>query len=153
MGSRGRGGYQAPAAPAAVSGPGALSARTDGGPGQKITPTLSNRPGGQQGDRQASIEQQRMAPLRQGGVAAPAPPAGGGMADPATAEAPPLGVDPFGPTDRPWEPVTAGAQLGPGAAPDPRQNLRDVLGAWYQQHGDADGVLALIENLDAEAGG
>lgn len=53
------GGYRRPSSPAPVSGPGALSQRTDGGPGQPVrTPT-----GGQYGEAQALTQMQQGAPL------------------------------------------------------------------------------------------
>lgn len=100
----GRGGYQPPANPAPASGPGSLARRTDGGPGQPIrVPT-----GGSYGSATELAALQQAAPL----AATPggdAPPAGGGM--------PP--ITPMGaPTQRPDEPVTAGAPLGPGPGMD-----------------------------------
>lgn len=89
-----RGGYRRPSNPAPVSGPGALSARTDGGPGQPVRVA----PGGEYGERKESEEIQASAPM---------------AAQPAPAPAPrptPLGA----PTARPDEPVTAGADAGPG---------------------------------------
>lgn len=74
---KGSGGDRTPANPAAVSGPGALSQRTDG----PITTNPSNAeqarqpvrpiPGGTFGDRQGSIDQQSAAPM----AAAPPTPA------------------------------------------------------------------------------
>ena len=57
--ARGRGGYQRPTNPAPVSGPGALSQRTDGGPSQPIREI----PAEQYGDRQANADLQRAAPM------------------------------------------------------------------------------------------
>lgn len=71
-----------PRRPAAVSGPGALSQRTDGGPGSDTQP-IRVAAGGPFGQRQELEEAQRQSPLpdRQapaagpgGGVAAPPPP-------------------------------------------------------------------------------
>lgn len=99
---RGRGGNQPPANPAPVSGPGALSARTDGGPSQPIRLA----PGGDYGDRTAMAAQQGAAPMR-------AVPGSGGQAVPGPAQQPPP-LDVFGPTERPGEPPTAGVPAGPG---------------------------------------
>lgn len=97
----GKGGYQAPAHPAAVSGPGRLSQRTDGGPAQQ----LRHLTDAQYGEDAAYTAQQRSAPLAQTGPP-PAAAAGTGEAQPVTG---------FGdPSARPDEPVTAGAPLGPG---------------------------------------
>lgn len=92
------GGYRKPAHPAPVSGPGALSARTDGGPtGQP--PMVAD--GGQYGDRKAMESIQSGAPL----AAAPQGPSAADMI-------------PFNaPTQSPGEPVTTGAALGPGIGP------------------------------------
>lgn len=86
------GGYQAPANPAAVSGPGALSQRTDGGPSQPRM-QLPDAGYGQQADFQAA---QAGAPM---------------AADPGV---PPV-TDLHAPTQRPAEPVTTGVPVGPGA--------------------------------------
>ena len=95
----GRGGYRRPANPAPVSGPGALSARTDGGPTQ--APMLASV--GEYGSRSDMADIQGGAPLAGGG---------GGTA-------PPPSAVPFdAPTSNPGEPVTAGAALGPGIGPE-----------------------------------
>jgi len=93
------GGYRKPEHPAAVSGPGALSARTDGGPTTQ-PPMLAS--GGPYGSRQDMASIQSGAPMQGGGTAGPSP------AD----------LIPFGaPTQNPNEPITAGAALGPGIGP------------------------------------
>ena len=103
--ARGRGGYRRPASPAPVSGPGALSQRTDGGPGQPVRVA----PGGDYGDRSELVAQQKAAPLAATGGVVQAPPVGGSPR--------PGGV--FGPTERPGEPVTAGVDMGPGPGAPP----------------------------------
>lgn len=90
------GGYRRPSNPAPVSGPGALSARTDGGPGQPVRVA----PGGEYGSRQEMEAIQSGSPM-QGGGGAPAP------------SLTPLSA----PTANPGEPVTAGADAGPGMGP------------------------------------
>jgi hypothetical protein len=88
------GGYQRPSNPAPVSGPGPLSKRTDGGPGQ-AKQQLPDAAYGEQKDFQSI----------QGG----APMAGG---------RPPVSVTGLGePTQRPGEPVTHGSPSGPGGGP------------------------------------
>lgn len=116
----GHGGARTPAHPAAVSGPGALSQRTDGGPSQPVRVA----PGGDYGSRAASVAQQQSAPM-----AAVAPSAaGGGVPSASMAPLP----TPFGPSQRPNEPVTAGAALGPGAgAPNPREDALAALQALF----------------------
>jgi hypothetical protein len=102
--ARGRGGRQRPSNPAPVSGPGALSQRTDGGPGQPIRVA----PGGDFGERKALVDQQRAAPL-----ASQASPGAAGQAPRPVTPIGPDGI--FGGTDRPGEPLTAGIDFGPGA--------------------------------------
>lgn len=76
----GHGGPRQPANPAPVSGPGALSARTDGGPGSKAQP-IRVPTGGGYGEAGALEAQQRGAPL----------PAGGGVPGAPVPQAPPRG--------------------------------------------------------------
>lgn len=91
----GKGGYQAPNNPAPVSGPGALSQRTDGGPADtQAAQYISGLP---YGEGQAMMAQQQAAPMAAAGMPAPAPIV-------------PLNA----PTQRPNEPVTAGANAGLG---------------------------------------
>ena len=98
--ANGHGGYRQPSNPAPVSGPGALSQRTDGGPGSM---EVTGLPYGQNG------------PLNDimGAAAMGGQPAlggrGGGSAPPPQA---PTSLD--APTQRPGEPVTAGADYGAG---------------------------------------
>lgn len=88
--AEGHGGPRTPASPAPVSGPGSLSQRTDGGAtGQP--PMVA--PGGPYGSRQEMLGLQSSAPMAGGGASLPALDA---------------------PTARPGEPVTAGADAGPG---------------------------------------
>lgn len=86
------GGYRRPTNPAPVSGPGALSRRTDGTqPQMKI-------PDAQYGEQQDFQAIQAGAPM----AGTPSPPA-----------------TPFGaPTERPDEPVTSGIDLGAGVGSD-----------------------------------
>ena len=96
----GKGGYQAPANPAPTSGPGALSQRTDGGPADtQAAQYVSGLP---YGEGQALMQMQGAAPM----AAAPQMPA--------SAPIVPLNA----PTQRPDEPVTAGADAGPGPGMD-----------------------------------
>lgn len=114
------GGYRAPAKPAASSGPGRLSRRTDGQPTAQL-------PDAAYGEQKTFREAQQGAPMAQSGGVPPGP-----------------GVMPLdmsrvtgfdAPSMLPGEPVTAGADagLGPGSsilqqAPDPAwQNLVDTL--------------------------
>lgn len=100
------GGYRAPSNPAPVSGPGALSQRTDGQPAMQL-------PDAAYGEQAAFQEIQGGAPMmRESGP--PPPP---GLLDP---------------TQRPDEPVTSGAAIGPGpgmeAIQDRESALREMSG-------------------------
>jgi hypothetical protein len=104
------GGYRRPTNPAPVSGPGQLSQRTDGGP-QQVQADMSGMPYGENAEFNTM---QSMAPMSASPSARSprastrsAKSAGGGMS------ATPL----FAPTQRPDEPVTAGAPFGPGDGP------------------------------------
>lgn len=94
----GVGGYQAPRNPAPVSGPGALSQRTDGGPGQPVR----SLPDAKYGENRDFVTQEQGAPM-----------AG---TSPAAAMPPVVGLD--APTQRPDEHVTTGVPIGPGAGPE-----------------------------------
>jgi len=89
------GGYRAPSKPAPVSGPGALSQRTDG-PGQ---PTRS-MPNAAYGEQAEFADMQGGARMSDSGRQMP--------------QITPLGA----PTMRPDEPVTAGSPSGPGVGPE-----------------------------------
>jgi len=106
-----RGGPRTPTNPAPVSGPGALSQRTDGGPGKQPLRTPTGMPYGEGG---ALTQLQKGAPLAASpGGNTPAPAGGAGPAGP------PANVTPFGaPSQQPGTPVTAGAALGPGPGPE-----------------------------------
>jgi hypothetical protein len=114
-----KGGYRKPANPAPVSGPGALSRRTDGGPvqGAKEIPG-----GGKYGERKELADIQSSAPMQGNPVpSAPRP-----------VVAPPRPVtNLFAPTERPDEPVTAGAPVGAGRTPEVAQNGRYVVVSKY----------------------
>lgn len=106
MAENSHGGYRQPAKPAAASGPGALSQRTDGGATQ--APMLAS--GGPYGSRQDMAEIQSSAPLAGGGNAAAMPQITRDMLTPLDA-----------PTARPDEPVTAGL----GSVPTPSASSID----------------------------
>lgn len=94
------GGYRAPANPAPVSGPGALSQRTDGQPAMQLPDAAY----GEQAEFQAI---QGGAPMMR--ASGPPPP---GLLEP---------------TQRPDEPVTSGAALGPGPGPEALQDRDSAL--------------------------
>ena len=103
--ANGHGGPRTPSKPAAVSGPGALSARTDGRP-----QPVRDLPDAQYGEGAAFREMQQGAPMAS---TPPPPPAGGGGGNP-LASLTGMGA----PTTMPNEPVTAGANAGPGPGSD-----------------------------------
>ncbi len=102
-----QGGYRRPSNPAPVSGPGALSRRTDGQGAKYMA-------GGEYGEGQEMIDLQTSAPMSK----APAQPR---MRQPRSGrQVVEEGMSPtplFAPTERPDEPITAGAPFGPGPGP------------------------------------
>lgn len=144
------GGKRTPGNPAPVSGPGQLSQRTDGGPQQVLSDVSGLAYGENQGledlqsaaplnaSGQTTARATRRAPSRRGGGRA------GGM-----------GVSPLmSPTQRPDEPVTAGAPIGPGSGPTvsdlPNQGqlantVRKMVAA--DPTGDSMRLLAIVERL------
>jgi hypothetical protein len=100
-----RGGYRKPNNPAPVSGPGALSRRTDGGAGSKQA--MKEIRTGKYGESKAIMEQQQGAPMA--GNPAPSP-----------RVAAPKVTGLMQPTERPQEPVTEGMPFGPGTNQFPR---------------------------------
>lgn len=119
--ANGHGGYRRPSNPQPISGPGALSQRTDGGvPKYDVT-------GLGYGDNAAVNELQSAAPL--------GAPSGGGQSAPPVQRPPGLGE----PTAFPEQPVTAGADAGagPGSADiglnqNAEHELRQALGPRLQ---------------------
>lgn len=97
--ANGHGGPRTPSNPAAVSGPGALSQRTDGRP--KVMPLAD----AQYGEQQAFHDQQTAAPM-----VSQSPGQGGGQGVDLSAVTP-LGA----PSQQPGTPVTDGAAVGPGS--------------------------------------
>ena len=110
--ANGHGGYRQPSNPAPVSGPGALSKRTDG-------QVLSAAPDQGYGEAGQQMNDQRTQPM---GAAKPLPPmpnvpAGGQPGTPPQNQ-PYSGGEFAAPSGRPNEPVTAGVPIGPGAGPE-----------------------------------
>lgn len=94
MAGQQHGGYRRPNNPAPVSGPGAMSKRTDGGP----TQPMMEVGGFEYGGRQDFEDIQGGAPM-------------------AASDPLPTPTALFAPTERPTEPITAGAPFGPGPGP------------------------------------
>ena len=99
------GGYRKPSNPAAVSGPGSLSQRTDGGPADKQA--VRDLPDAGYGEQAEFRGVQQSAPIQK----AQAPGAASGALTPGGTL--PLPLD--APSARPDEPVTFGADAGAGA--------------------------------------
>lgn len=99
----GRGGYRAPSNPAAVSGPGALSQRTDGGPTQGAK-YVSGLPYGQ---GQQTYSNQVAAPMAGNTMGASA------MGDSGLVQME-MPTELFAPTQRPTEPISSGVNIGEG---------------------------------------
>jgi hypothetical protein len=103
--AEGHGGMRRPSNPAPVSGPGAMSRRTDGQGARYIA-------GGEYGEGQEMMDLQTSAPMSKA-PAAPRPRTGRQVVSEEMAPPTPL----FAPTERPDEPITAGAPFGPGPGP------------------------------------
>lgn len=133
-----QGGYRKPENPAPMSGPGALSQRTDGGPAQgaKYIPGLPY------GQGQETYNQQTAAPMS-GGSPMPSAPEAATMPMPS-----PL----MSPTGRPNEPITSGIDLGAGPGsevlnlPNQQETLATTLRriAQFDNSGDAELLYAAL---------
>ena len=104
-----QGGYRRPSNPAPVSGPGALSRRTDGQGARYMA-------GGEYGEGQEMMDLQTSAPMSQA-PSAPRPSRARGAGQIVEEGMRPTPL--FAPTERPDEPITAGAPFGPGPGPAP----------------------------------
>lgn len=106
--------------PALVSGPGAMSRRTDGGAASKqAVRYVSGMPN--YGDAQELMDLQASAPMAKAQTpSAPQMPAGMPMGTPAQQQSQVIPID--APSQRPDEPVTNGAASGPGAGPEALAN-------------------------------
>ena len=125
------GGYRQPKNPAPVSGPGALSQRTDGGAVEGMTQPVQSYTGGSYGNNKEMSEQQSGAPL----AGSPMPPI--------------VGLDI--PTQFPDEPLSAGANYGEGPGLDTsgirRENEPNIRDAVYRaMKFDSSGELEAIYN-------
>lgn len=144
-----KGGYRKPANPAPVSGPGALSRRTDGGPTQAGRAISS---GGKYGERKALAEIQSSALMQ--GNPTPEMPTVNVSASPAQAQpaAPVTGL--FAPTQRPGEPITAGMPFGEGSniptqMPVQIDDAAAQIRAAYAVYPN-EALLTLIQALESE---
>jgi hypothetical protein len=135
-----RGGMRTPSSPAPVSGPGALSRRTDGGPQQQTTKMT----GMAYGENADYNDMQQSAPMS-ASQSAKSPAVQRRQAQTSgkkAASAKPL----FSPTDRPEEPVTAGAPFGPGDGP----TMQPGVGAIATS--DAKGLAKYLPQMMTMAG-
>jgi hypothetical protein len=124
------GGYRQPSSPAPVSGPGALSKRTDGPPGGGQQPVRVPT-GGAYGEGKALQELQQAAPMAasEGGV---------GLLEQLGIQEGPGGGEP---SQEPDTPVTAGAALGAGPGVE-------VLGLSDQRDEDMERLKAYLPVLE-----
>ena len=119
---------------APVSGPGTLARRTDRSPQQKIR----QLPDAAYGEAKEFNDLQKQAPLAnvpQTGMSTGSGPTPAGMP---LSQVIPLSA----PTQRPNEPVTAGAALGPGPGPEALGPASDMRSAQYQSASDLLSQLA-----------
>jgi hypothetical protein len=114
------GGYQKPRQPAPVSGPGRLSRRTDGAP-QQTTTEMTGMGYGENADYN---DIQSSAPLSATRIVPPR-----GETTRRTQQAAQRNIPLMSPTQRPEEPITAGASFGPGETISPKlQEMRTRAG-------------------------
>lgn len=140
--AEGHGGMRRPASPAPVSGPGALSQRTDGQGARYIA-------GGEYGEGQEMMDLQTSAPMSKA-PAAPRPRTGRQVVSEEMAPPTPL----FAPTERPDEPITAGAPFGPGPGPtqssQPAQTVAESIARFLPY--DDTGTIERLYRLAAARG-
>lgn len=149
MAERQWGGRRTPGSPAPVSGPGQLSQRTDGGPQQ----VLSDVSGMAYGENQGMEDLQSAAPMSASGQATARATRRGGSGRASQRAAGMGGTPLMSPTQRPDEPVTAGAPFGPGAGPAMNQQVPPRLSGILQRmamndtSGDTEALLAIAQRL------
>jgi len=140
--AEGHGGMRRPSNPAPVSGPGALSRRTDGQGAKYIA-------GGEYGEGQEMMDLQTSAPMSKA-PAAPRPRTGRQVVSEEMAPPTPL----FAPTERPDEPITAGASFGPGPGPtqssQPAQTVAESIARFLPY--DDTGTIERLYRLAAARG-
>jgi hypothetical protein len=115
--AEGHGGMRRPNNPAPVSGPGRLSRRTDGQGARYMA-------GGEYGEGQEMMDLQTSAPMAKSPEVKPRRRA----AAPPAMETGPAPTPLFAPTERPDEPITAGAPFGPGPGPTARIPMSSLAG-------------------------
>lgn len=143
----GYGGNRTPNNPAPVSGPGQLSQRTDGGP-QQVQADMSGMPYGENAEFNTT---QSAAPMS-ASASATSPRKDARKAEQSAGMS---AVPIFSPTQRPDEPVTAGAPFGPGAGPTRQQpetsrpNLSSIYSRMAMENPSSDtlAMLSLAQRL------
>jgi hypothetical protein len=115
--AEGHGGMRRPSNPAPVSGPGSLSRRTDGQGARYIA-------GGEYGEGQEMMDLQTSAPMAKSPEVKPRRRA----AAPPAMQMGPAPTPLFAPTERPDEPITAGAPFGPGPGPAVQTPMSSLAG-------------------------
>ena len=140
--AEGHGGMRRPSNPAPVSGPGALSRRTDGQGAKYVA-------GGEYGEGQEMMDLQTSAPMSKA-PAAPRPRTGRQVVSEEMTSPTPL----FAPTERPDEPITAGAPFGPGPGPtqssQPAQTVAESIAKFLPY--DDTGTIERLYRLAAARG-
>lgn len=144
--ANGHGGKRTPRKPSMVSGPGRLARRTDGGPQQ----TQARMTGMGYGENKDFMDIQSSAPM----AATPSVPT-----TPVAPSAPqpqmqaPQAIPLFSPTQRPNEPVTAGAPVGEGPGPI-QQNTRPSLTSSFEKMLQSNNSpdVSLLYNLASKLG-
>ena len=139
-----QGGYRRPSSPAPVSGPGALSRRTDGQGARYMA-------GGEYGEGQEMMDLQTSAPMSKA-PAAPRPSRSRGAGQIVEEGMRPTPL--FAPTERPDEPITAGAPFGPGPGPAVRQQPVGRLASTLERLAASDdsGALAAFYRMAQSRG-
>jgi hypothetical protein len=134
VGNQDNGGYRQPMNPAPISGPGALSERTDGGAVEGMTQPMQSYTGGSYGNNKEMSDQQGGAPL---------------AGSPMPAMPPMVSLDM--PTQFPDEPLSAGANYGEGPGLDTsgirgqrEPNIRQAV--YRAMQFDSSGELEAIYN-------
>lgn len=133
------GGYRRPRNPAAVSGPGKHSRRTDGGPGTTLKQAARYMQGDEYGESKELNELAQSADL---------------AAAPGTQDAPNPSIAPStpelaDPTGRPDEPITTGLGMNPVQPAIPPTELLDAARAAYVAR-PSKATLRLLEAIEAQ---
>jgi hypothetical protein len=141
-----QGGYRKPNTPAAVSGPGKFSKRTDGQPGVTTEQAKRYIGGGEYGTNKAFNEEVVAAAPLNAAPAVPTTPTGIPMTGMLQSNTTPLS-DLFGETERPDEPPTAGVDFGDGPGSEVLKYKKEQALANDADRQRAADVLRLLESV------